>query len=135
MIFRKAVLLPILVILSIQGIIVSILYYQKQSEKISSYLTSETGKVAGASTQELLDLSKEIPIIPGATVASVDTSQNSASVTLDSPQPTNEIQTYYDDFMLLNGWKEVGDKDYQKDHRELKVEITDNIVKITINRI
>jgi hypothetical protein len=135
MIHRKAVLLPILMILSIQAVIGSMVYFAKQSDKITTYLTSETGTVAGASTSEIIDLSKEIPLVPGAEISGVDTSQNTASVTIDSSLPEEEIKTYYDDYMLLNNWEQINDNEYQKENRILKIEISDNIIRITLTRI
>lgn len=134
MITKKAVILPILVVLSLQGVIGSIMFYRQQSEKVTSYLTSETGKVAGASTSEIIDLSKEIPLVPGAEVSSIDTSQNIVSLTVESSLPEEEINTYYDDFMLLNGWTQISDNEYQKENKKLKIEVTGNIIKLTLIR-
>lgn len=132
MIQRKAVILPILVIFSVQAVVGSFLYFQYKSDKTDSYLTAETGKVAGISDAKIIDLTKEIPIIPEADTISVDTSQNSASVTVQSNLPQEEIKTYYDDHMLLNGWNQTGENTYKKDNRELKVEITEDIIKLTL---
>lgn len=135
MIFRKAVMLPILIILSVQGVMGAILYFNKESDEISTYLTSETGKVAGASDTEIIDLSQEIPMMPNSEIASVDTSQKSISVTLESSLPQEEIESYYDDFMLLNDWIQIGENRYKKGNRELSIEITGNLVKVSLSRI
>jgi hypothetical protein len=135
MINRKAVIMPILVLLSIQGVVGSIIFFEKKSEKITDYLTMETGKVAGKSTSKIIDLTKEIPMIPNAEIASVDTFQNSASVTLQSLLPEEEIRTYYDDFMLLNDWEQIGENNYQRNDKQLHIEITGNLIKLTLTRL
>jgi len=158
MIQRKAVILPILVILSVQAVIGSFLYFQYKSDKTDSYLTSELGRVAGISDSKVVDLTKEIPIIPEAEIISVDTShnegsgverrvtsqnegsgvkrrvtsQNSAAITVQSTLPQEEIETYYDDHMLLNGWNQTDENTYKKEDRELKIEITEDIIKLTL---
>ena len=134
MIDRKAVIMPILVLLSVQGVIGSIIFFEKESDKIIDYLTLETGKVAGASTSEIIDLTKEIPIIPDAEISSVDTFQKSASVTLQSSFPEEEIKTYYDDFMLLNDWEQIDVNRYQKANRQLEIDITGNLIKLILTR-
>lgn len=135
MIQRKAVIMPILVILSVQGVIGSILFFQKESDRLNSYLISETGKVAGIEDNKIVDLTKEIPIMPDAEIVSVDTSYTSAAITTQIDVPHEQIQTYYDDHMLLNDWVQTGTNIYQKDNKQLEIEITEDIVKLTLKQL
>lgn len=132
MIQKQAILLPVLTILSIQGIIASVIYFNDVSDQTNKYLVEESGRVAGVSSSNIVDLSLEIPMMPEAEIVTVDTSINSASVTLESKKNEEEIKTYYEDYMILNNWEQIGQNTYFKDEKTLTIEISENIIKLNL---
>jgi len=130
---KTKIIISALLILPIIGAILAIKTFQTSSEQIQTALANEVGKVAAAENINVNDLTKEFPIFPSAEIASIDTTNQNVSLTLESSKPLSEIQTFYNDYFLVNGWQLIDGK-YTKNNKKLKVEISENIIKLTLDK-
>lgn len=110
--------------------IISAFYFNKSYNTVSNQIASSIGTVAGTQTNQPLEISKEIPIIPNSEISSIDTFNETTSITLTSNQSIQQIQSFYDDYLFLNNWIETEQHTYKKEDKILKIEYTENFIKI-----
>ena len=130
---KTKIILSAILILPIIGTILAIETFQTSSKQVQTALANEIGKVAAAKTVKVVDVTKEFPIIPSAEISSVTSSNNRISLTLESTKSIEEIETFYIDYFFMNGWELVDGK-YKKENKSLTVEISENIIKLTLNK-
>jgi len=101
-------------------------------------LNKDSGTVAGAQTQNnssIVDnesISKDIPIIPDSDIISNDNQGKKTSVILESNHSDKEINIFYDNFLLSNGWKKTLDGEYIRKNQKFTLNINNGIVQITL---
>lgn len=134
---KYSIIVALLLTSPIVAAFAAVIFFQNKYHEIDGELANQieelaTGTVAGAETKKVEDLTKELPILPNAEIISVDTSSQMVSVTLETTEPKEQAQTFYDDYLFLNGWERTDDGKYTKNNKLMSLSINENVIKITI---
>lgn len=70
-------------------------FFKDSSKEVYSQIEKKEGSVAGVSTTSIRNISDRFPIIPGAEIVSIDTSNENTYVTLESNKTQEEIKKFY----------------------------------------
>lgn len=92
-------------------------FFENSSSQIYSKISVEEGTVAGASNTSIKNITDRFPIIPGAEIVSVDTSNENTFVTLEADKTEEEIKKFYSENKIQN---------------DVEVSISGNIIKVTL---
>lgn len=115
---------------------VSLNLFETKAQEIQTKLANESeGTVAGASETKINDLSEDLRIFvhPYSQVSSFTSSNDLVQLTLETNRDLDELYSYYEDLLLLSDW-EIQDGIYVKGSQKLKVEISEGIIKIELQR-
>jgi hypothetical protein len=112
-------------------------YFQKNASDIEVILANTNGEVAGVSKEnnKLNELSKNIPVVPGGDITSIDTSNGVTTLTLAPNQPAEQTKTFYEDYLFTNNWKTIDGKNFTKDDKNLNITYDENVVQLILSDI
>ncbi|PIR42892.1 hypothetical protein CO058_00885 [candidate division WWE3 bacterium CG_4_9_14_0_2_um_filter_35_11] len=116
---NKYLLITALLIIPFTLAYLSASFFENSSEKVYEQISKSEGLVAGASDTAVKNLTDQFPIMPGAEIVSVDTSNGNTFITLESDKSEDEIKKFYDQ------------SSFQKNEK-VEIDITENIIKVTI---
>lgn len=116
---NKNILLALLLIASVSLGFLANVFFENSSKNVYIQLNEKEGQVAGISKTKVENLTDRFKIIPGANIVSIDTTNDTTFITLESDKPENEIKKFYDENM-------------QQQKESVEVIVTGSIIKITL---
>lgn len=95
------------------------------------------GNVAGEQIQtapEVLDLSNQIPMIPGSEILSVDRKNNEVYVVLQTDKSDEEIKNYYTNYFIENQWMNSINGYFEKDGNRIDYTSNNGIIQLKLTQ-
>ena len=106
-------------------------YFNKKQSEVLTNLASDQGRVAGDTTLSVdSELVKQVPIPGNSTIVSIDTSDKSTSMTLETTRSKDQIIDFYDEYFYVNNFAKTEDHEYLKDNKTYKLSFSEGVVVI-----